>query len=222
MKGFHKRRIICMLDFKSFSRISTKYICMMLCSLDCDWLVLADPDSWLVGAGDMISDDVRMFPINLVSVNPSVSRDWAPLQPQILQVTKLEWSKTGGILVTNITQFNRKKPSIDGFYCYFCKLKSIKIVTWNWHDYDWWHTDYTMINFKCYSFLFVLNYQFYLLILSILQYLVGYKNCTWIKLSSHILVIMLLLLWIASISWYVGANKITSIKQRYCFYIFFF
>ena len=94
-----------MLDFKSFFGISTKYICIIICSLVCDWPMLADPDSWLEGAGDMISDDVRMFPINLVSVNPSVSGDWAPLQPQILQVTKLEWSETGGILVSRIPAF---------------------------------------------------------------------------------------------------------------------
>ena len=93
------------LDFKSYHWIPTKYICMKLFFLVYDWPVLTDPDSWLDGAGDMISDDVRMFPINLVSVNPSVSGDWAPLQPQILQVTKLEWSETGGILVTRILAF---------------------------------------------------------------------------------------------------------------------
>ena len=165
-----------------YFRIPTKYICMKLFWLICDLPVPADPGSWLDGAGDMISDDVRMFPINLVSVNPSVSGDWAPLQPQILQLTKLEWSKTRGILVSRISAFCwlQKEPK-ERVYLELSKGKSRGTYIWRRRRRQSLFVNclggYQLVMAGYYLSWVALTYHSHLT-LSIMQYLVEYKNCT--------------------------------------------
>ena len=91
LHGKQKHKQQCIFNFKRTTNgwyLKSYFIILSFCmkwfALCSDWSVTWDAGSWLAGAGDMISDDVRMFPINLVSVNPSVSGDWASLQPQIL------------------------------------------------------------------------------------------------------------------------------------------
>ena len=143
-----------MLDFKSYFKNSKKiylhemiFLCLWLASAR--WSCLLIGRSWWhdlwwcedvsnqFGLSQSISQR-RLSPAsasNITSYQAGMKRNWGNISYKNSSIL-LEWI-----------------PSSDAFNYYFREWKTINIVTWKWHDNDWWQTEYKIkTRHSCYSF----------------------------------------------------------------------